>query len=116
MTSPNEPGHAGQGDSPTGNGSVERSDAPATPRKRPAARGRRQAQQRQSGRGTASPNAEARLNRFISGTAAPGATQNTTILSAEPAPAPAPNESRQSRCLRQRITRPVRPDSPCGTT
>ena len=92
MTSPNEPGHTGQGDSPTGNGSV--SDAPATPRKRPAARPS-PAQQRQSGRGTASPNAEARLNRFISGTAAPGATR-TPPSEAEPAPAPAQNESRQS--------------------
>ncbi|HXA11182.1 MAG TPA: DUF3566 domain-containing protein [Mycobacterium sp.] len=92
MTSPNEPGHTGQGDSPNGNGSV--SDAPATPRKRPAARPS-PAQQRQSGRGTASPNAEARLNRFISGTAAPGATR-TPPPEAEPAPAPAQNESRQS--------------------
>jgi hypothetical protein len=92
VTSPNEPGRTGQGDSPTGNGSV--SDAPATPRKRPAARPS-PAQQRQSGRGTASPNAEARLNRFISGTAAPGATR-TPPPEAEPAPAPAQNESRQS--------------------
>jgi hypothetical protein len=92
VTSPNEPGHTGQGDSPNGNGSV--SDAPATPRKRPAARPS-PAQQRQSGRGTASPNAEARLNRFISGTAAPGATR-TPPPEAEPAPAPAQNESRQS--------------------
>jgi hypothetical protein len=92
VTSPNEPRHAGQGDSPTGNGSV--SDAPATPRKRPAARPS-PAQQRQSGRGTASPNAEARLNRFISGTAAPGATR-TPPPAAEPAPAPAHSESRQS--------------------
>ncbi|MGB9251518.1 MAG: DUF3566 domain-containing protein [Mycobacterium sp.] len=92
MTSPNEPGHAGQGDSPNGNSSV--SDAPATPRKRPAARPS-PAQQRQSGRGTASPNAEARLNRFISGTAAPGAIR-TPPPEAEPAPAPTQNESRQS--------------------
>jgi len=92
VTSPNDPGHTGQGDSPNGNGSV--SDAPATPRKRPAARPS-PAQQRQSGRGTASPNAEARLNRFISGTAAPGATR-TPPPEAEPAPAPAQNESRQS--------------------
>jgi hypothetical protein len=92
VTSPNEPGHTGQGDSPNGNGSV--SDAPATPRKRPAARPS-PAQQRQSGRGTASPNAEARLNRFISGTAAPGAIR-TPPPEAEPAPAPTQNESRQS--------------------
>jgi hypothetical protein len=92
VTSPNEPGHTGRGDSPNGNGAV--SDAPATPRKRPAARPS-PAQQRQSGRGTASPNAEARLNRFISGTAAPGAIR-TPPPEAEPAPAPTQNESRQS--------------------
>jgi hypothetical protein len=90
VTSPNEPGHTGQGDSPNGNGSV--SDAPATPRKRPAARPA-PVQQRQPGRGISSPNAEARLNRFISGTAAPGATRTPPP---EPAPAPAQNESRQS--------------------
>ena len=92
MTSPNEPGNPGQGDGPNGNGSV--SDAPATPRKRLAARPS-QVQQRQSGRGTASPHAEARLNRFISGTAAPGAT-TTPPPEAEPAPVPPQNESRQS--------------------
>jgi Transmembrane domain of unknown function (DUF3566) len=89
VTSPNDPGHTGQGDSPNGNGSV--SDAPPTPRKRPAARPS-PAQQRQPGR---SPSAEARLNRFISGTAAPGSTR-TPPPEAEPAPAPAQNESRQS--------------------
>jgi Transmembrane domain of unknown function (DUF3566) len=89
VTSPNDPGHAGQGDSPNGNGAV--SDAPATPRKRPAARPS-PAQQRQPAR---SPSAEARLNRFISGTAAPGASR-TTPPEAEPAPAPAQNESRRS--------------------
>jgi Transmembrane domain of unknown function (DUF3566) len=93
VTSPNEPGRTGQGDSPTGNGSV--SDAPATPRNRPAARPS-QAQPRQPGRSTASPNPEARLNRFISGTAAPGATRTPPPPEAEPAPAPAQNESRQS--------------------
>jgi hypothetical protein len=92
VTSPNEPGHTGQGDSPIGNGSV--SDAPAPPRKRPVARPS-PAQQRQSGRGTASPNAEARLNRFISGTAAPGVAR-TPPPEPEPAPAPAQNESRQN--------------------
>jgi Transmembrane domain of unknown function (DUF3566) len=92
VTSPNEPGRTGQGDSPAGNGSV--SDAPATPRKRPAARPA-PVQQRQSGRGAASPNAEARLNRFISGTAAPGAIR-TPPPDAEPTAAPAQNESRQS--------------------
>ena len=91
MTSPNEPGYAGPGDSPNGIGSVDRggdraADADATPRNRGAARPS-QAQQRQpaevpnpreprpGGRAPASPNAEARLSRFISGTAAPGAAK-----------------------------------------
>ncbi len=92
MTSPNEPGHAGPGDRPNGNGAG--SDAAPPPRKRPAARPS-PTQQRQPGRGTASPSAEARLNRFISGTAAPGTTR-TPPPETEPAPAPAQNESRQS--------------------
>jgi Transmembrane domain of unknown function (DUF3566) len=91
VTSPNEPGYTGPGDSPNGNGSVDRggdraADADATARNRGAARPS-QAQQRQpaevpnpreprpGGRAPASPNAEARLNRFISGTAAPGAAK-----------------------------------------
>jgi hypothetical protein len=82
VTSPNEPGHSGPGDSPNGAG-----NAAATPRKRPPAR---PAQQRQPSR--TAPNAEARLNRFISGTAAPGAAK-TPPPEAEPA-APQ-NESRE---------------------
>ncbi len=91
MTSPNEPVHTGPGDSPNGNGSVDRggdraADADATQRTRATARPS-QAQQRApsevpspretrpGGRAPASPNAEARLNRFISGTAAPGAAK-----------------------------------------
>jgi hypothetical protein len=84
VTSPNEPGHAGPGDSPNGTGK-----AAAAPRKRPPAR---PAPQRQPGR--AAPNAEARLNRFISGTAAPGA--KPAPQEAEPAPAPTQNESRET--------------------
>jgi Transmembrane domain of unknown function (DUF3566) len=87
VTSPNEPGHPGPGDSPNGTGA----NAPAAPRKRPPGRPS-PAQQRQPGRGPA-PNAEARLNRFISGTAAPGAAK-------APAPeadkAPTQNESRET--------------------
>jgi Transmembrane domain of unknown function (DUF3566) len=89
VTSPNEPGHSGPGDSPNGTGG----NAAATPRKRPPARPS-PAQQRQPGRGGAAPNAEARLNRFISGSAAPGAAK-TTPPEAEPAPAPPQNESRE---------------------
>lgn len=72
MTSPNEPGNPVPGDSPNGAGG----NTAATPRKRspaPAAQG----QQRQPGRGAASPNAEDRLNRFISGTGAPGAPKSS---------------------------------------
>ena len=81
MTSPNEPGHSGPGDSPNGTG--------GPPRQRPAARPS-PAQQRQPGRGGA-PNAEARLNRFISGTAAQGAAKTPT-----PEVEPVPNESRDN--------------------
>jgi Transmembrane domain of unknown function (DUF3566) len=77
VTSPNEPGHTGTGDTPNGNGSAERSaDAQ---RKwngpRPAQAQQRQSdgpKQRPAGRPSAGPSAEARLNRFISGTAAQG--------------------------------------------
>jgi Transmembrane domain of unknown function (DUF3566) len=82
VTSPNEPGYAGPGDTPNGNGSAERSaDAGAAQRKwngpgpRPAQAQQRQAdgpKQRPAGRSAAGPSAEARLNRFISGTAAQG--------------------------------------------
>jgi transmembrane protein DUF3566 len=82
VTSPNEPGYAGPGDTPNGNGSAELSaDAGAAQRKwngpgpRPAPAHQRQAdgpKQRPAGRPSAGPGAEARLNRFISGTAAPG--------------------------------------------
>jgi Transmembrane domain of unknown function (DUF3566) len=91
VTSPNEPGHAGPGDTPNGNGSAERSaDARKWNGPRPA-----QAQQRQSdapkqrppGRPAAGPSAEARLNRFISGTAAPGPSADA---------AQARNESQQN--------------------
>jgi hypothetical protein len=83
VTSPNEPGHSGPGESPNGTG------AAATPRQRSAARPS-PAQQRQPGRGN-TPNAEARLNRFISGSAAPGAAK-TPSSEAEPVP----NESRET--------------------
>ncbi len=114
VTSPNEPGYAGPGDGPTGNGSVDRggelaSDADATPRNRDAARSP-QAQQRKpsqtpkprearpTGRAPASANAEARLNRFISGTAAPGGakTPPANVDTPPAAPPSGRNESRQS--------------------
>jgi Transmembrane domain of unknown function (DUF3566) len=90
VTSPNEPGYTGSGDSPNGNGTADRGDAgEATPQKRTAARPS-QAQQRQPSAGrAASPNAEARLSRFISGTAAPGAAKTPP----EPDPAPVRSEA-----------------------
>jgi hypothetical protein len=119
VTSPNEPGFPGPGDSPNGNGSIDRGGAPrpgnepaaervadagdVTPRKRTGARSA-QAQQRQpseppkpretrpAGRASASPNAEARLTRFISGTAAPGAKTPPPDVD----PAPARSESRHN--------------------
>jgi transmembrane protein DUF3566 len=90
VTSPNEPGHPGSGDSPNGTGA----NTAATPRKRAPARPSA-AQKRTAGRGAAAPNAEARLNRFISGTAAPGPAK-TPPPEAEPAPAPPSNESRET--------------------
>jgi hypothetical protein len=96
VTSPNEPGYAGPGDIPNGNGSADRGAAPRSPdgsggervsdaadgapRQRGGARPS-QAQQpkarapRPTSRTSGSPNAEARLSRFISGTAAPGAAK-----------------------------------------
>jgi Transmembrane domain of unknown function (DUF3566) len=119
VTSPNEPGFPGPGDSPNGNGSVDRGGAQrpvneptaervadagdVTPRKHTGARSA-QAQQRQpseppkpretrpAGRVAASPNAEARLSRFISGTAAPGAKAPPPDVD----PAPARSESRHN--------------------
>jgi hypothetical protein len=107
VTSPNEPGYPGPGDSPNGSGSVDRGGAhwPAhgsdavegTPRPRGSARPSQAPQRppteaptprepRPAGRPSAGPNAEARLSRFISGTAAPGAAR-TPAHDAEVAPA-----------------------------
>ena len=114
MTSPNEPGHAGPGDSPTGNGSAEwPADADAMPRNRGAAGWPAPAQQRQPSQPPEAPkpretrppvrspavsNAEARLSRFISGTAAPGAAKTPApdADSAPAAPASGRGDSRQS--------------------
>jgi hypothetical protein len=111
VTSPNEPGYLGPGDSPNGNGSVDRggthrpasgpstgrgSDAgDATPRPRGGTRsspGQKrsrpeaptQRESRSPGATSGGPHAEARLSRFISGTAAPGAARTHN---ADPAPA-----------------------------
>jgi hypothetical protein len=107
VTSPNEPGYAGPGDSPNGSGSVDRggpqrpahaSDAaegaprprgnarPSEAPQRPATDAPTPREPRPSARTSAGPNAEARLSRFISGTAAPGADR-TPLHDAEAAPA-----------------------------
>lgn len=86
MTSPNEPGYTGSGDGPNGNGTADRAEAgEITPQKRAGPRPS-QVQQRQPSAGRpAGPSAEARLSRFISGTAAPGAAKTPAPV-ADPAP------------------------------
>jgi len=94
VTSPNEPGVPNQGDSPNGGGSVDRAGARRTtpaqagrtqdgggspPRQRGATRGSPTAPRRGDAQTEARPagppgGADARLNRFISGTAAPGSS------------------------------------------
>jgi hypothetical protein len=94
VTSPNEPGYPGPGDSPNGSGSIDRggpqrpahaSDAvegaprprasarPSPASQRPPSETPKPREPRPAGR--ASTGAEARLSRFISGTAAPGAAR-----------------------------------------
>jgi hypothetical protein len=96
VTSPNEPGHPGPGDSPNGNGSADRGGAPPPPphaagaeagepmrprgaarsaqaQRRPPADAPKPREPRPAGRPPGAANTDARLNRFISGTAAPGA-------------------------------------------
>jgi hypothetical protein len=112
VTSPNEPGFPGPGDRPNGDGSVDRggaqlpthgsgvervSDTGDTTRQRGGTRSPQAKQRppsdapkprepRPASRTSGSPNAEARLSRFISGTAAPGAAK-TPPPDVEAAPA-----------------------------
>ena len=111
MTSPNEPGYPGAGDSPNGNGSGDRGAAQrpthqgaaerggarsSTPQRRSAADAPQQSREpRPGGRSSGASNAEARLSRFISGTAAPSppkTPQHDVDATAEPAR----SEARQS--------------------
>ena len=99
MTSPNEPGYAGPGDGPNGNGSVDRggdraADASQAQQRQPS-EAQNPRETRPSGRAPASPNAEARLSRFISGTAAPGPAK-TPPPDVDVPPAPPRNDSRQN--------------------
>ena len=108
MTSPNEPGHPGPGDSPNGTGSGDRAvpnaagrtgprrgAGPAAAQRGADVRGSRSARRRRRhasrGRRAEPAGAEARVNRFISGTAAPGAAKTPPH---EPRPAPRTSESR----------------------
>ena len=123
MTSPNEPGYPGPGDRPNGNSSLDRggaqrpshasgaervSDSADAPRQRGGARSS-QAQRRApadvpepraprpTGRTAGGPNADARLSRFISGTAAPGPAKTPTpSRDVEAAAEPAHTESRHN--------------------
>ena len=116
MTSPNEPGHPGPGDSPNGSGSADRGGVqrpphaagaeagePATPRRaarssqaqrRPAADAPKPREPRPAGRSSAAPTADARLSRFISGTAAPGAAKSPPPRDVDAAVEPARGETR----------------------
>jgi hypothetical protein len=125
VTSPNEPGHPGLGDSPNGNGvdrgGAHRSEArPAHGRAsdagsetggappwqrggpRPSSQQHRppsESQGQPEGRSGHSPGVEARLTRFISGTAAPGASatpQGGHAKTPEPDAPPARGDSRLS--------------------
>jgi hypothetical protein len=102
VTSSNEPGYPGPGDSPNGNGSVDREgthrpvpgsrnsrvsdagDMPPRQRgagrsspgpKRPRSEAPTQRESRSPGHPSGGPNPDARLSRFISGTAAPSAAK-----------------------------------------
>jgi len=101
VTSPNEPGHPGPGDSPNGNGSGDPGAAPRSPQgtgarssqgpRRPASGAPKPRAPRPTGGSSGAPNADARLSRFISGTAAPGAAKTPP-----PAEVDAPAETARS--------------------
>jgi hypothetical protein len=100
VTSPNEPGHSGPGDSPDRNGSGEPGGAQRAPQgsgarsaqapRRPAPGAPKPRAPRPAGGASGAPNAEARLSRFISGTAAPG------VAKTPPAEVDAPAEPARS--------------------
>ena len=120
MTSPNEPGYSGPGDGPNGNGPVDRGGAQRAPhgsgpervsdaadgaprqragarspqtQRRPASDAPKPRDPRPTSRSSGAPNAEARLSRFISGTAAPGAAK-TPPANVDPPAEPARGETR----------------------
>jgi hypothetical protein len=117
VTSPNEPGYPGPGESPNGNGSIERGSAqrPASgpnagrvadgdmaPRPRGGARSSQshnrarsdapaQREARSAGHTSGGQSGDARVSRFMSGTAAPGAAKTPPLGDVDP---PARVESR----------------------
>ena len=103
MTSPNEPGHPGPGESPNGAGSGDPGGAKRSPQvsgARPSQAPRRPAPgtpnpraPRPTGGTSGAPNAEARLSRFISGTAAPGAAKTPPPAEVEAPAEPARSEA-----------------------
>ncbi len=122
MTSPNEPGYPGAGDSPNGNGSADRGSTPRSPhgsgaervsdaadraprprggarspqaQRPPASDAPKPREPRPAARTSGAPNADARLSRFISGTAAPGAAK-TPAPDADPPAEPARGETRSN--------------------
>lgn len=113
MTTPDEPGHPGVGDGPNGNGSTDRTgthrsgagrvpggDAPPRPRAgaRPAQPQHRppaEAPAQHDPRSAHTPGVEARLTRFIAGSAAPGAP--TGAPPGRPTPPAAQSEAPPAR-------------------
>jgi Transmembrane domain of unknown function (DUF3566) len=96
VTSPNEPGHPGPGDSPNGNGLSDPGGGQRSPQgtgarssqapRRPASGAPKPRAPRPAGGPSGAPNAEARLSRFISGTAAPGAAKTPADVDAPSEP------------------------------
>jgi hypothetical protein len=103
VTSPNEPGHPpGPGESPNGNGAGDPGAAQRSPQgtgarspqgpRRPAPGAPKPRAPRPTG-GAGAPNADARLSRFISGTAAPGAAKTPPPAEVDAPAEPARSEA-----------------------
>jgi hypothetical protein len=103
VTSPNEPGHPGAGEGPNGNGSGDPGAAQRSPQgtgarspqapRRPAPGAPKPRAPRPTGGAAGAPNADARLSRFISGTAAPGAAKTPPPAEVDAPAEPARSEA-----------------------
>jgi Transmembrane domain of unknown function (DUF3566) len=103
VTSPNEPGHPGPGESPNGSGLGDPGGAPRSPQgtgarsspgpRRPASGAPTPRAPRPTGGASGAPNADARLSRFISGTAAPGAAKTPPPAEVDAPAEPARSEA-----------------------